>query len=537
VTFRTRVPFASIFAWTLAVGLPCSLDAQKQAAAPASTAASSSSVEFNNQDSASDLSLSIGKSILLDLTKPAVRISIGSADVAEATAVSPTEVMVNGKAIGETSLIVWERGGGRQFYNVDVHASRTVSNDKLAAVRRQLALELPGQNVHLTSERLNAESELFFLRGTVKDLASSQRAVQIAQTMGKTVNLLNVEVPEAPVQILLKVRFASVDRTVTKNLCWNLFSTGATNTIGSVGTQACSPPTITIPTAGTPVSAAISSGLDLFLFRQDLNLGATIQALETKGLAEVLAEPNVMAENGREASFLAGGEFPYPVLQSVTSGSGGITIQFKEYGIRLNFIPTITPRGTIRLQVAPEVSALDFADGLTISGFTVPAVTVRRVRTEVELNNGQSFALGGLLDNSETETFSKVPFLGDIPILGKLFQSITRTKQNTELIVLVTPEIIGPIPANAALPQLKYPAPFLPPNSGIPMTNPGPEVTGPVVQPKAPGPTIPVETLIQSMQPEQPLIIDSGAIQGSGNYGGGTPQQQAAPALPNANPQ
>jgi pilus assembly protein CpaC len=166
--------------------------------------------------------------------------------------------------------------------------------------------------------------------------------------------------------------------------------------------------------------------------------------------------------------------------------------------------------------VAPEVSSLDFANGVTISGFTVPGVDIRRVRTEVELSEGQSFAIGGLLDNRETQTFSKIPFIGDVPVLGKLFQSINKTKTNTELIVIVTPEIVAPIPAGTALPQIKYPESFLQSNSGIPMTTPGADVTG--VKPLAPPPpTMPVEKLIDSMKPEQPLVIDSGMSSGGGS--------------------
>jgi pilus assembly protein CpaC len=517
---QINITLACAIALSFAAGVAPELYAQTPAPAPHTGESNS----VASTDSANDLAVSVGKSILLDIAKPAKRISVGSAEVAEASAISPTEILINGKTAGETSLIVWEVGGGRQFYNVDVRVSRTAANERMAAIKRQLALELPGQPIHLTTE-----GDMLYLRGNVKDLLSSQRAVQVASTLGKVTNLLYVDVPPAPVQVLLKVRFASVDRSLTKNLCWNLFSTGATNTLGTVGTQACSTPNLTLPSNGSPVTAAISNALELFLFRTDLNLGATVQALEAKGLAEVLAEPNVMAENGREASFLAGGEFPYPVLQASSTGSSsGITVQFKEFGIRLNFIPTITPRGTIRLQVAPEVSALDFTDGLTISGFTVPAITVRRVRTEVELADGQSFALGGLLDNNETETFSKVPYLGSIPILGKLFQSIARTKQNTELLVIVTPEIISPIPSGTPMPNLNFPQKFLPPNSGFPMSNPGIAVTGGQLPPP-PGPSMPIEKLIESMQPEQPLIIDTTGISSSGSFGGGTPQQQAAP--------
>jgi pilus assembly protein CpaC len=379
--------------------------------------------------------------------------------------------------------------------------------------------------------KVTSENSNVFLRGTVKDLNGSARAVQIASTGGKVVNLLHVNVPEADPQILLKVRFASVDRNREKQLGINVFSSGLGNTIAGVTTGQYSPPTVTLPSATTPAAPSISNGLNLFAFFPGLNLGATIQALETKGVVEVLAEPNVMAVNGKEASFLAGGEYPYPVAQASGSGAAAITIMFKEYGIRLNFIPTITPRGTIRLQVAPEVSALDFTNAVEISGFEVPAITSRKVKTEVELKDGQSFVVGGLLDNNETETFQKIPFLGDIPILGKFFQSMTRTKTNTELIVIVTPEIVSPIEVGSPLPALKYPTPFLPPNSGIAMNNP--DAKTPANTPATPPSTIPVEKLIESMKPEAPLVIE-----GSGGFGaasGGI--SQAAPSLPGAPPQ
>jgi pilus assembly protein CpaC len=215
-------------------------------------------------------------------------------------------------------------------------------------------------------------------------------------------------------------------------------------------------------------------------------------------------------------------------------GTNAITIQFREFGVRLNFIPTITPRGTIRLQVAPEVSALDYTNGLTIQGFNIPGVSVRNVNTEVELAQGQSFAIGGLLNNSETQTFEKIPFIGDIPILGKLFQSKNTSKSNTELIVIVTPEIVRPIPAGKPVPQPNFPLPFLPTNTGTPMQAPGQNVTGPVpVTP--PTPAIPVETLLKSMQPEKPLVVRSTA--GGGGYmGGGQSALQTTPAPASAAP-
>jgi pilus assembly protein CpaC len=488
------------------------LQAQNPAAPPPEAQPSAPAT----QDSTNDLSVSVGKSVLVDCAQPVERIAVGSSDLAEAIAVSPTEVMLNGKAPGETTLIVWQTGGTRQFFNVTVRASNYMANDHLDTVRRELRTEFPGQTL-----RLSSENGLIFLRGSVKDLASAERAVEIASTAGKVVNLLYVEVPAADPQILLKVRFASYDHTKANQLGINLFSLGAANSIGSVTTQQFSPPSITgIPgTASNPTSATLSSLGNLFIFRPDINLGATIQALQTQGVVEILSEPNLLTSNGKEGSFLAGGQFPFPIVQGTTGGggTGAVTIQFKEFGIRLNFIPTVTPRGTIRLQVAPEVSSLDSANGVTISGFTVPGLDVRKVNTEVELGQGQSFAIGGLLDSRSTKNLSKIPFIGDIPVLGKFFQSASISKANTELIVIVTPELVDPVPAGSTLPTPNFPDKFLPRNTPAPMMTPG-EAT----EAKPPA-TMPVEQLIKSMQPEKPLVIEGGmSASGGGTTGGGT---------------
>ncbi len=484
-------------------------------------------VEGSTQDSANDMVLVVGKSVLVDTAHQITRVAVGSSELAEATAVSPTEVMLNAKLVGETSLIIWQVNGERQFFNVKIRASSAVANDRLESVRRELRTELPGQAL-----KVSAENGQVYLRGTVKNLNSSDRAVQIASVAGKVTNLLYVNVPVAEPQILLKVKFASLDRTVQRQLGINIFSTGATNSIGTVTTQQFSPPNVSTGTPGTPPAATLSSLLNLFIFRPDLNLGATISALQTQGVLQILAEPNLLTSNGKQGSFLAGGEYPYPVIQGTSgSGSGAVTIVFKEFGVRLNFIPTITPRGTIRLQVAPEVSSLDFANGLTISGFTIPALSTRKVKTEVELSEGQSFAIAGLMDNRETKNFSKIPFLGDIPILGKFFQSQTKTRSNTELMVIVTPEIVNPIPVGSPLPEIKYPDAFLPNNSGIPMTNPmGTPTEG--RQPAKLPTSIPVEQLIQSMAPEQPLNTNSTSSTSSSSASGSATQAGSGPAGP-----
>jgi len=466
--------------------------------------------------------------VLVDCQWPVARIAVGLGDIAEVHATSPSEIMVEGKTIGETSLIVWDTHGGRQFFNVTVRASSAGLNDSLDSIRRELRLELPGENLKVTSENGS-----IFLRGTVKDLNGSARAVRIASMGGKVVNLLNVDVPASEPQILLKVRFMSVDRGKDTKLCWNLYNLGAGNFIGGVSTGQCSQPALAFSgsASATTVTTSNTLGLNLSGFYPGLGIGATIQDEEDRTLSETLAEPNLIAANGKEASFLAGGEYPYPMVQPGSGGSGAsVTIAFKEYGIRLNFIPTITPRGTIRLQVAPEVSALDFGDEVDVDGTVVPAITVRRVNTEVELAEGQSFVIGGLLNNTESDTFQKIPFLGDIPILGNFFKSMEKKKANNELIVIVTPEIVSPIQAGDPVPSLKFPAKFLPPNSGIPMSNPDAKTAANTPAPAPP--TMPVEKLIDSMKPETPLVISGGSSFG----GGSTMPTGNAPSIPSTQP-
>jgi len=482
---------------------------------------SSPSAGTRFEDSTNELSVEVGKAVLVDCAQPIERVAVGAGDIAEATAVSPTEIMITGKGPGATSLILWDIHGGRQFFSVTVRPNAGLSGDNLDAIRRELKTELPGQTI-----RVSYTNNSVFLRGTVKDLTSSARAVQIASTAGKVVNLMDVNVPTADPQILLKVRFAAVDRNLARQLGINLLDLGLGNALGGVSAGQFTPPLIGTSggsssggsgLTGSAGSASFSQEGSIFAYFPGLNVGADIHALVTKGVVELLAEPNLMASDGKEASFLAGGQFPYPVVSGTSGGTAAVSIEYKEYGVRLNFIPTITPRGTIRLQVAPEVSALDYANEVEISGFEVPGLSTRRVNTEVELKDGQTFIIGGLLDKSLTDTFQKIPFLGDIPILGQLFQSQSKTKNDTELIVLVTPEIVSPLPAGSPTPDLKYPDQFMPPNSNTLMHQPDEKTADNTLPP--PAPEIPVETLIQSMKPEKTLVIEGG----TGGFGvGGT---------------
>jgi pilus assembly protein CpaC len=432
------------------------------------------------------LTVTVGKSLIIDSPLNIQRISVANGDLVEAVAVNPKEVLLNGKGPGETSLIVWQQNGNRLVYDLTVRMSPL----KLEAVREQIAREYPDYGVDVTFDNDTA-----FVRGSVKDVITAERVVAMVSTLGKTVNLLRVEVPPVETQILLKVRFANVDRGASTDLGLNLAST-ALNQDASITTGQYNG--LKVDQTG---SFSLSDALNIFLFRKDLNLGATIKALESKRLLETLAEPNVLAIDGKPASFLSGGEFPYPMVQG-GAGVGAVTIAFREYGIRINFLPVITPRGTIRLQVSPEVSALDYANAVTFEGFTIPALSTRKVQTEVELESGQSFVIAGLLDNTLTETFNRIPGLSNIPLLGKLFQSRARSKDNTELLVIVTPEVVRPIPVGQPTPDLNYPQPLMKSNSAIEMRQPGIDKTGPVpVEPGAK--SIPVEQLEQSQKQGQ----------------------------------
>lgn len=396
------------------------------------------------------ITVGAGMTHLLDMPVNIERVSVAAPETIEAVPVSARSLMVNGKAPGETSLVVWLSDGSRKEYDVDVK----VGASRIEAAKDQLEREF-GSNVRLT-----VDNQAAYLSGTLRDLYQAQRAASIAAAASpRVVNLLKVSVPPQERQILLKVRFADVDRSKSLNLGINLY-----------GIIKGYPFTETAGTAGSTVISSIQNGvtnftlsdaLNLFLFDPHANIGAGIEALATKNVLQILAEPNLLAMNGKEASFVAGGEFPFPTLQGGGAGVGQVTISFREFGIRLRFVPTITPRGTIKLHVAPEVSSLDFANALSVAGGTVPALNTRRVETDIELQDGQSFGIAGLLNNQTTETLSKIPGLGDIPILGKLFSSKTVNRQNSELLVIVTPELVDPIPAGQNAPELPMPVSFL----------------------------------------------------------------------------
>jgi pilus assembly protein CpaC len=444
-----------------------------------------------------NLVLTVGKSLSIDSPLAITRVAAANESVVEFVVIGPRELLVNGKAPGETSIVVWREDESRVMYDLTVRPSLS----HLTAVRRQIAREFGSSNIEVT-----VDNETAFVRGTVKDVVSADRVISIVSTLGKVVNLLRVSIPPMEPQILLMVRFASVDRSAGLNLGVNLAS-GAFNQSTAIGTGS-------VVSQDGAKTFSLSQAVNILLFRKDINLLAAIQALETKNLLEMLAEPNLLVINGTQAHFVAGGEFPYPMVQPGASGNS-VTIAFKEYGIRLGFLPVVTPRGTIRLQVSPEVSSLDYTNSVTIGGTTIPGTSTRRVQTEVELESGQSFVIAGLLDKQTTDSLSKVPGIGSLPVLGKLFQSKAVSRSHSELLVMITPEIVRPIPEGQPLPDIDNRELRRSVDSSSSVRQPGTDKTGPVAVHPSSSDSLPIETLTAPPKKTPPAPVAPAS--GSGN--------------------
>jgi pilus assembly protein CpaC len=419
------------------------------------------------------IQLTAGRSTVLATDFDIVRIAVTNPAVADAVVVAPREVLIDGKSGGTISLIIWGSGQRVQY---DLVVEQGVSN-----LQQQLQTLFPGEDI-----QVNANDEAIVLSGHVSNNDTMLRAAEIAAaTSSKTrvINMLQLPGGMESQQVMLEVRFAEVNRQALVELGASLFTgaNGFQNFVARTTTEQFAAPNFQT----NPSQLTFSDFLNLFVFNTKNNLGAVIHALQTKGLLQSLAEPNLIAYNGQEASFLAGGEFPVPVVQGVT---GTVTIVFKEFGIRLNFKPTIAG-DMIRLKVRPEVSALDFSNGVTLSGFRIPALTTRRAETDVELRDGQSFAIAGLLDNTSQETRSEVPILSHLPIIGVFFKSKSEQAARTELMVLITPRLVRPLDPDEVPSLPTRPKSFLPPEDAIgqQLQGGGGAVDAPVPDTKADG--------------------------------------------------
>jgi pilus assembly protein CpaC len=398
------------------------------------------------------VSLTAGRSTILFTDFDIIRIAVTNPAVADATVVQPREILVDGKSPGTVSLIVWS-ADDRRYYDLAVEPAVTT-------LQQQLRILFPGENI-----QVNATDEAIILSGAVSGNPVALRAAEIAQASSakmKVINMLQLPGGQESQQVMLQVRFAEVNRRAITELGANFFFSRPDIAGRSTTQQFPAPGFVKGETSASAPDLVFSDFLNLFFFQREEGIGAVIKALQSRGFFQSLAEPNLIAYNGQEASFLAGGEVPIPVVQG-GGANAAVTVVFKEFGIRLTFRPTIAG-DVIRLMVRPEVSSLDFGNGITLQGFRVPALTTRRAETNVELRDGQSFAIAGLLDNVTQEDAAAVPILSRIPILGNFFKSKADRTERTELMVLITPRLVralepDEVPPLPTLPRLFLPAP------------------------------------------------------------------------------
>ena len=394
--------------------------------------------------------LTAGRSTVLSTTFDVVRIAVTNPTVADAVVVQPQEILIDGKAPGTVSLIVWGRTSRKQY---DLVVEPGVHN-----LEQQLEALFPGEDINV-----NVTEEAIILSGRVSSNQVMLRAGEIAtgsSTKAKVINMLQLPGGSESQQVMLQVRFAEVNRRALTELGLNLFAL-RNNWAARSTTQQFPAPEFD---ADDRNKVTFSDYLNIFFFDFKEGIGGVLKALEQTGGFQSLAEPNLIAYNGQEASFLAGGEFPVPVVQG--GNTNAVSIQFKEFGVRLTFKPTIAG-DVIRLKVSPEVSALDFANGLTLSGFRVPALTTRRASTDVELRDGQSFAIAGLLENISQDDRAAIPILSKLPIIGAVFKSKAERKERSELMVLITPRLVRALDPDEVPPLPVDQKRFLPRGEGI----------------------------------------------------------------------
>jgi pilus assembly protein CpaC len=432
----------------------------------------------------SELQLLVGRSMVVNVGTAITRVSLTSPDIADALVTTTNQLLVHGKTPGTISMFVWDRAGSIRRYEV------VVTRD-LSQLGVQLQQLFPGEPISVTSNGKDV-----VIAGTVSSKYVVEKAAAVAagyvENKDDVVNLLRQQEGIASTQVLLRVRFAEVNRSAMTDLGVNIFSDGKDQKLGSSGTQQFPMPFFDQRQPMVGDHMVFSDYLNLFFFDQVHQLGAVVKALQAKGLFQMLAEPNLIAENGKEASFLAGGEYPYPVAQG-GAGNLSITIVFKEFGIRLRFTPTVLGGDLIHLKVQPEVSSLDFSNAVVANGFRVPALSTRRAETEIELRDNQTFAIAGLMNNTVASSLQKVPGIGDIPVLGLLFRSKAASKEQTELVVMITPQIVrqGSLGAAPGLPRLNEP--FLqlprrtipPPDPWMAPVTPGSTQAAPMAAPSA----------------------------------------------------
>jgi pilus assembly protein CpaC len=385
---------------------------------------------------AQKFSLEVGQNRLLVLSEAINRVSVADPKVADLKVITQTQLLLTARGVGTTDLTLWNRKD-------EPLVMALVVSRNLEALRKQLAELFPGDKITVAP----GSGDLVVLSGEVADVRVPERAAEVAKLHAdKVVNLIRVSGNQ---QVQLEVKFAEVSRTGLREIGFNFFHRDAAGRfLGGVANSGTNAGTfLTIPGAGTAARPNIypSTGAGAFsVFFSGLPsfpFSAMLSLLETNGLAKLLAEPTLVAMSGQEARFLAGGEFPIPY----STGLGAVSVQWKKFGVMLSFTPTVVSEGILNLRLATEVSDIDPSRSVTIAGFSIPAITTRQSETTVRLGDGQSFAIAGLLSSRMRSQIDKIPLLGDLPILGVLFRSTLFSRDESELLVVVTAHLARPM--------------------------------------------------------------------------------------------
>jgi len=419
----------------------CSLAALASSAWSAQASTDGAAASFGYSAAAGETThLIVGHSMFVNTAARLKRIYVSDPAVLDCYTANPRQIVVTAKAPGVATLVLWDENGASQVDPIAVDID-------VEGLRRQLREALPGESLDVEG----GEGRIT-LSGKLPSQASADIALKLAGLYAKEVASSLRIAPARVRQVSLKVRIIEVDRSKLEQFGFDLFGVGTTT--GNSTTQQYPSIMASAANATTGASAtgaagqsllALTDPLNFLLYNSKLGVGAVIKDLASKQLAQILAEPTITTEDGEKASFLSGGEFPFPVVQGGTGGFTSVTIQFRPYGVKLEFTPTVTADGTIRLKVAPEVSALDYTNAVTISGYTIPAISTRRAETQVELRDGQTFAISGLLDHRTTDLLQRTPGIASVPVLGELFKSKNINHSVVELMVLVTPTLVDPV--------------------------------------------------------------------------------------------
>jgi pilus assembly protein CpaC len=466
ITHSRKIAARAIFSALCLSSLSAAGFAQNPASAsapvnanPASMAGAMSHIDTKGES----LHVLVGRSLFVTTKNRLRRVYVSNPAVLDSFTASPYQIVVTAKAAGVSSLILWNENGESQVYLVS-------SDIDVDGLRKSLHQALPNDNIVVESREGQVS-----LSGTVADGATAEAAMKLASAYSKDVADSLLVNPAHTKQVKLRVRFVEIDRSKIDQAGFNFFSIGKNTTNSTTGQF---PSTIANSSSGSSSGSsgsgssttssllALSDPLNILYYNSALGIGSVLKDLETRQVLQILAEPTISSISGQKASFLSGGEFPFPVVQGGTGGFTSVTVQFRPYGVKLDFTPQVTAEGTISLKVAPEVSALDYSNAVTISGYTIPALSTRRAETQVELKDGQSFAISGLLDRRLTDILEKSPGFSSIPILGAFFKSKNYNHAVTELLVIVTPTIVDPLgdttqPAEPKMPvEMMDPAKF-----------------------------------------------------------------------------